>query len=134
MKQFTSKTQKLGEFGENTACNYLIKEGHSLIERNYTKKYGEIDIITQKSGILHFVEVKAVSCEIGSDNVIHETLIRPEDNMHPLKIRRLHNTIQVYLSEKGIEDTTIWQLDLACVYLNMENKKAKVSLIENIIS
>lgn len=134
MKQFTSKTQKLGELGENTACNYLVKRGYSLLERNYTKKYGEIDIITQKNGVLHFIEVKTVSCGISLDNVIHETTIRPEDNMHHMKLRRLHNTIQAYLSEKGIDDTVVWQLDLACVYLNMENKKAKVSLMENIIS
>lgn len=134
MKQFTSKTQKLGELGENTACNYLAKQGYLLLERNYTKKYGEIDIIAEKSSILHFVEVKTVSCEIGADNVIHETPIRPEDNLHPMKLRKLHNTIQAYISEKGIDDAAAWQLDLACVYLCTENKKAKVSLIENIIS
>lgn len=134
MKHFTSKTQKLGELGENTACNYLIKHGYSLLERNYTKKYGEVDIIAQKNGILHFIEVKTVSCEIDGDNVIHETLIKPEDNMHPVKIRRLHNTIQAYLLERGIDDTTIWQLDLACIYFDIGKKKAKVSLMENIIS
>ena len=134
MKQFTSETQKIGEFGENSACAYLIKNGYEVIERNFTKKYGEIDIVAKKRNNIHFIEVKAVSCEIGHDNVIHETIIRPEDNMHPMKIRRLTNTIQAYLLEKNISDDVLWQLDLACVHIDLKNKKAKVEIMENIIA
>jgi len=40
-----------------------MKQGFSVIGRNYNKPWGEIDIIAQKSDLLCFVEVKTVSRE-----------------------------------------------------------------------
>ena len=60
MKQFTSKMQITGELGEKICSAYLSKKGFNILERNYTKKYGEIDIIAQKDGVIHFIEVKSI--------------------------------------------------------------------------
>ena len=83
-KVFTSESQKTGEIGENIAVRFLMKHGHMILDRNYTKKWGEIDIISEKDGKLYFSEVKSVSRETLT-NVTPETLDRynPEDNMHP---------------------------------------------------
>jgi len=54
MKRFTSESQKTGELGEGIAAKFLVKQGFSIIERNYTLKTGEIDIITTKDGSLGF--------------------------------------------------------------------------------
>ena len=138
MKQFTSEKQKIGEIGENLACKFLEKQGFRVIERNYTKKWGEIDIVTEKRNKIHFIEVKTVSRE-NLDSVIHETLsgksssYRPEDNMHQWKLKRLNRTIQTYLLDKNISENKEWQLDLAVVFLNLKDKKAKVRILENII-
>ena len=48
----------LGRKGELWACRYLKKEGYRILERNYTTKVGEIDIIAEEQGVLVFVEVK----------------------------------------------------------------------------
>lgn len=48
MKKFTSNSQKIGELGENVACKFLMKHGFTILERNYTKKWGEIDVIALK--------------------------------------------------------------------------------------
>ena len=53
--------RKIGDIGENIACMFLVKRGFKVIGRNYLKKWGEIDIIAEKQGILHFVEVKSVT-------------------------------------------------------------------------
>jgi putative endonuclease len=45
-------------FGEDIATNYLRKKGYKIIERNFRKGYGEIDIISTFENILVFVEVK----------------------------------------------------------------------------
>ena len=58
MKIFTSETQKIGEIGEEVACKYLINKGFTVLERNFTRKAGEIDIIATKEWELHFFEVK----------------------------------------------------------------------------
>ena len=50
---------ELGAWGENTAAAYLIKNGFTILERNYTYQKAEIDIIAQKEpDTLLIVEVK----------------------------------------------------------------------------
>ena len=133
MKNFTSISQKIGELGEEVACKYLIKQGYSVLERNYTKKWGEIDIIAQKDETLFFVEVKSKSVsDLGIVDQSNETTGRPEDNMHPWKLRRLSRTIQTYLIHKRIGNTP-WQFDLLVVYLDIDRRKARVRKVENII-
>jgi len=47
-----------GKFGELLAAKYLLRLGFSIIYRNWRYKHCEIDIIAEKSGVIHFVEVK----------------------------------------------------------------------------
>lgn len=136
-----TKKQKIGRIGENIAVKYLKNKGFSIICLNYRKKYGEIDIIAQKGEILHFIEVKTVSHEnfasfLGdsSNNVSRETdHYRPEDNIHPYKLKRLARTIQVYLLEKFTKSEPEWQFDAITVRLDMKTRRAKVKFLENII-
>ena len=59
-KVFTSKTQKTGEIGENIAVRFLVKRGFTVVDRNYTKKWGEIDIVAEKADKIYFIEVKSM--------------------------------------------------------------------------
>ncbi|KKR70131.1 MAG: hypothetical protein UU13_C0013G0011 [Candidatus Nomurabacteria bacterium GW2011_GWB1_40_7] len=148
-KKFTSETQKIGELGENIATRFLVKHGFSILDRNYTKKWGEIDIIAEKANKLYFIEVKSVSRETlntfipksynDSDERYQH---RPEDNMHPWKLKRLSRTIQTYLlsqkiplghSPTGEADEKEWQVDLLVVYICQKEKRAKVKVVSDII-
>ena len=142
-KVFTSKTQRIGKLGEDIACKYLISKGFKVIERNYTKKWGEIDIVASKDRKIYFIEVKAVSCvtlppvsyETGGSSVeftekSKQTYFRPEENMHSIKVRKFLRTIQTYLIQKAIEGE--WQADLYCVYIHIPTRTARVKLIPNI--
>ncbi len=51
-------TKEIGDFGENTACEYLKKLGYSIIGRNFHSRHGEIDIIALDKTCTVFVEVK----------------------------------------------------------------------------
>ena len=53
-----SKQHLTGKKAEDVACNFLQKEGLTLIERNYHCRYGEIDLIMQDSDVLVFIEVR----------------------------------------------------------------------------
>ena len=133
-KVFTSKTQKTGEIGENIAARFLVKRGFTVLDRNYTKKWGELDIVAEKQGKIYFIEVKSVIRET-LDFVLHgmNSAFRPEENMHPRKLQRMSRAIQTYLlSRKSVEGKE-WQVDLLVVYLDLENKKAKIKVVENII-
>lgn len=49
-----------GKIAENGVCKRLSREGHRILARNYSTRYGEIDIIyiERESGDLVFAEVK----------------------------------------------------------------------------
>ena len=139
-KVFTSEKQKIGEIGENIAVKFLMKQGFAILDRNYTKKWGEIDIVAEKKNKLHFIEVKSVS-RLTLDTFIPKSYDdsderyqhRPEDNMHPWKMKRLARTIQTYLLSKKIRDEKEWQVDLLVVYLSLQEKKARVKVVKDII-
>ncbi len=140
--------QNIGKIGEETACKFLMKQGYQIVLRNYWKKWGEIDIVAKKDRVIHFVEVKTVSKDITSPNsnkdsvscesdkcVTHEIsdVYRPEDNIHPWKLKRLSRVIQTYLIEKDITEEDEWQFDAVTVFLDIKNKSAKVDHLKDII-
>ena len=126
-KVFTSEKQKIGEIGENIAVKFLMKHGFAVLDRNYTKKWGEIDIVAEKEGRLYFIEVKSVSRE-----TFDLDQYNPEDNMHPWKMKRMARTIQTYLLSKRFDDRE-WQGDLLVVFLNLKDKSAKIKVVKDII-
>ncbi len=129
-KVFTSEKQKVGEVGENIAVRFLMKHNFLILDRNYTKKWGEIDIVAEKDGKLYFIEVKSVSCETLKNETLNQ--YSPEDNMHPWKLKRLARTIQTYLLSKKLNEKE-WQVDLLVVFLNLKDKSAKIKVVKDII-
>ena|SRR3989344_3655015 len=138
-----AKHNELGKTGENIVSNYLANKGFSIVCRNYRKKWGEIDVIAEKDKVLHFVEVKTVSRQsfglispgLRGASVFEQEInnYRPEDNMHPWKLKRLRRAVQTYLLEKYRAKEPLWQFDLACVFLDMERRVAKVKFTENLV-
>lgn len=121
-----SLKRKLGDFGENIAREYLRRNGYHILNSNYTKPYGEIDIIASHKDVLVFIEVKTrVIKEVG--------YIPPEASVGYFKGRKIVRTAQVYLMEKHIPENTFWRIDVVSVDLNYTTRKAKVRHFENAI-
>ncbi len=138
MKQIKTKRREVGDLGESLACKYLENKGFMIIDRNYSRKCGELDIVASNPlKRLCFVEVKTKSEVISGfmgNNVKHETSgVRPEDNVHFAKIRRLTRVAQVYLLEKRVLPETKWQFDVIVVYLDRVTKRAHIRHLENVI-
>lgn len=126
---------EVGRIGEEIAKRFLKKKGLAIVERNYRKPYGEIDIVARENGTLCFVEVKTVSYETGAPNdpvVSRETGYRPEENVHPQKLKRLARVIQAYLFSHGTESEK-WRFDVIAVYLDQKTRRAKVKWLKDII-
>ncbi len=51
-------SRQVGDDSETAAANYLICQGHTVLERNWRTKWCEIDIISLHSDALYFTEVK----------------------------------------------------------------------------
>lgn len=125
---FNMNTSNIGKIGENIFVKYLENKGYKIIERNYRKKWGEIDVIAEKNKVLHFFEVKsgeAFSCE--ND-------IRPEENITSHKKHQLRKIIQTYLFDKKIPEEKEFQIDAGIVLIDFSSKKAKIKIIKDILS
>lgn len=133
-KVFTSEKQKIGEIGENIAVKFLMKHSFDILDRNYTKKWGEIDVVAKKGNTVYFIEVKSVSRE-NLENVSNTTHndYRAEDNMHPWKMKRMSRTIQTYILDKNIDEDMEWQVDLLVVYLDLKNNKSRIKVVSDIV-
>ncbi len=53
-------TRERGQEAEQAAARFLERQGYRVLDRNFTTKFGEIDLICEKDGILVFVEVRSL--------------------------------------------------------------------------
>ena len=51
--------QSDGKLGETLACDELRRRGYSILATRYRSRFGEIDIVSSRDGVIGFVEVKA---------------------------------------------------------------------------
>ena len=58
MRREPMDKRALGSWGEDRAARFLRRKGYRIVERNFSTRLGEIDIIAEKGGIVAFVEVK----------------------------------------------------------------------------
>ncbi len=128
-----SEKRKIGDFGESIAAKFLMKQGFVVVERNYLRPWGEIDLIVRKGSEYHFVEVKSsiVSNYSRNTSVTHETL-RPEENIHEKKLLRMNKAVVTYCLEKGINEENVC-IDAVIVKISPDFKKVKVILMDNIV-
>lgn len=87
---------KLGEYGENAACAYLKRQGYRILARNFRyRRYGEIDIVASKAGVLSFIEVKTrASQRYGA----------PAEAVNLTKQRKIYRCAEYYLQCAGLMD------------------------------
>ncbi len=117
----------IGNKGEDIASLYLEEHGFLIKERNFLKKWGEIDIIAVKDGTLHFIEVKSVTDR--GRNVGY----RPEENVNNLKVRKLRRMIQTYLNEYKYGVNVDFKFHVITVSMDLTTGKSVVNLLEDLI-
>ena len=129
-KPFFKHKRAKGNKGEDIACEYLQRQGFKVIVRNYQKKWGEIDIIAQKEGIIHFFEVKSVIVKrFDSFTDSHQ----PEENVHGLKTRHIRRMIETFLAETKRGLDAEFHFHVICVYMNSNTRLARVKWIKDVI-
>lgn len=124
--------RKVGDLGEEIAIRFLENKGFFLVEQNYLKSFGEIDLIMKKDKELFFIEVKSGEMDSGWD---------PEQNLSTEKLKKLERVVEFYIEEKkldriknsfGIEQKLEYQMMAVIVYLDKKNKKAEVKIINEL--
>jgi len=127
-------TQKseTGKLGEDLACEYLLNKSFTIIERNYRKPWGELDIIAKDpKGVLVFVEVKTMRKYNTANNPAIAEL-NPEENLTSVKLKKLKRTAVLYANHKPdlINDEKGFRIDL--VAITIEGGDCSVKHFENI--
>jgi putative endonuclease len=109
-----AKHISLGKIGEDVAIRYLLRRGFSIVERNFRKKYGEIDIVAKAPDkTLVFVEVKTMAT--GLDLI-------PEDQYSASKRQKTERICQAFANgnAKLINESRGWRMDLIAIQIPRE--------------
>jgi putative endonuclease len=125
------KRKETGRIGEDVAAEFLRRKGFAIIERNFRKPWGEIDIIAEKGDVVRFVEVKALSRETLPDVSREISDYRPEEQVHPGKLKKIARTAEMYMNARN--DVREYQIDVVGVYLEMKNRRARCRLYEQVL-
>ncbi|MFI3317492.1 MAG: YraN family protein [Rikenellaceae bacterium] len=112
-------TSQIGALGEKAAISYLRANGFLICERNWRHGRYEIDIIAQRWGVIHFVEVK--SRDSGGWS-------RPEDAITQKKFDSLRRAASVYLAFNAFRGEH--QFDLIAVEMTM-GEVSQIRYVEN---
>jgi len=80
----------VGRHGENAAFSYLKKKGYKLVTKNFSCRFGEIDLIVSDKSYIVFVEVKTRKSDAMIEGIY---------SINTAKIKRLTATAQIYLSK-----------------------------------
>lgn len=114
-------TATTGRLGEVFAAEYLERLGYKILEKNYRKQFGEIDIVARDQGTLVFVEVKTRHSNFYG---------APVEAVDIRKQRQLSRIAQGYLLSCQLHDTAA-RFDVIGVTLDKNNQPAQIELIRN---
>jgi putative endonuclease len=105
----------LGRLGEEAAGVWYLRHGYEIVQRNWSCRTGEIDLICRRGPVLVICEVKTRSTDqFGS----------PFEAVTAAKRRRLRRLATLYLLET-VPTTTVVRFDVAAV------QHGRVQVLEN---
>lgn len=95
-----------GKKGEDMAEKYLLENGYEILERNFSCRQGEIDIIAKENKEIVFIEVKTRT---------NKKYGEPIEAVTYIKIKHLMKSIEYYLYIRNLEDSFI-RIDVIEIY------------------
>lgn len=118
-----SERRALGAFGEQAAAEMLQRSGLSILDRNWTSRYGEIDIVARDGDTLVVVEVKTRrSVRFGSP---YEAVVRE-------KVARLRRLTGVWIADH--REQLQWVRDVRIDVVSVRCADGRPPAIEHLTS
>jgi putative endonuclease len=90
-----TRNKTLGARGEEIATSYLRGQKFVIVERNFSCKGGEVDIVAREGKTFVFVEVKARSSLAFGP---------PQASVTPFKQRQISKAALTWLAKKRLQD------------------------------
>jgi putative endonuclease len=119
-----TQKRKLGDIGEEAAAKHLKKLGYRILERNYNRKWGEIDIVAKFKKEIVFIEVKSKN---------KDSRFLPAQNVNFSKQQRLIRAARSWLAENKIKPEIAWQVDVVIVELDFNERNARIKHLRNCV-
>jgi putative endonuclease len=113
---------KFGSSAEAAALSWLESSQFRILDRNWRRPWGELDIVALKAGVIHFVEVKA--------SVQRRAGFEPFVRAGATKMLKVQRTARTWLAAHNYNDSTEWQIDVISVIMN--NNEPEFEYFENI--
>jgi putative endonuclease len=111
----------VARLGEDIATKFLAKKGYKIIDRNFRKGYGEIDIIATFQNILVFIEVKTRTTSLYGGAI------------EAISYSKLHKLIRTCEYYKMLHSKLPQALRIDAILIDLENNEPKnIQHIENI--
>ena len=107
---------RLAVLGGKAAMRHLRRQGLRILARNWQSAAGEIDIIAERQGTVHFVEVKTRASDTHGS---------PEEAVDAEKQRRIRNAARAYLRQfpRPPEETSF---DIVAIEADARGKIARI--------
>jgi len=109
------RTSKLGELGEQMACDFLSSRGHQILDRNWRAGHLEIDIVSEGADGLHFVEVKTRKAPVTTT---------VSDQVTPIKQKRISAAALRYLNTKHLYGQEVF-FDIVAVTVEQDETRVR---------
>jgi putative endonuclease len=103
----TQRRDQLGRRGEALAEAFLKRKGYTILEKNFTGKTGEIDIVASENNTIIFVEVKTRTSE---------TFGSPKEAVDATKQKHIIKAATEYLQQNKVTDKHI-RFDVVSILL-----------------
>lgn len=120
-----TKKKELGNLAETVAATYLKRKGYEVLERNYRKPWGEIDIIARHDSVVVFVEVKANAKDSGRE-------FNPEVRVDHRKLAKIIRAAPLYLEYEHHNLATEWRVDIIAVTFSNSQQHANITHFKNV--
>lgn len=112
--------RKTGDRGERAVVRFLKRRFYSIIERNFSCRWGELDIIARRGRYICFIEVKTRG---------ENSFGRPADAVDKFKQSKIIKAAYFFLKQSGEYSSCMPRFDVAEVYII--DDKIKINYIDN---
>ena len=112
----TKGKKALGALGEQVAAEYLQREGHSVLQRNWRGGHSEIDLVTLDRNGVHFVEVKSRTAPVEA---------APEENVRAMKQKNITAAALKFLHQANLGGDKEIFFDVVAVVFDGERTEVK---------
>ncbi|WP_102400658.1 YraN family protein [Haloimpatiens massiliensis] len=111
----------IGKYGESIAEKHLESLGYTILDRNFSCKFGEIDLIGKDKNYIVFIEVKSR----------YSTLYgHPCEAVTKNKQLKICKVAQLYILKKKFFNNN-FRFDVVEIILNSDENKPSIKLIKN---